>query len=345
MLRNMDVELEFQPTINAPPFTPQVMMKQAASNDEVTIESWGRTWVDQTRENHKLKGPFKSSHIGQLFKLLHNRTCIVVGSGPSLKVNVLQLAEASKVLPVVSCLHNFHYLEDHGVNVSYYVNLDAGPITVTEVYEGGTRTPDEYWALTKNKTLLAYIGSHPDLISKWQGKIVWFNCPLPNREIMRELNDIEAFNIFASSGGNVLGAAFYIAKAILGANPIVFVGADFGFSYDKKFHGWESSYDKAGVGQGLKVTDIFGNRIWTWHSYYNFKLWFDRVASICPGIYINATEGGCFGAYPEGNIRQVIQMALSDVVTMYSHTEVLREMCENPSGEGCSEKTTGLLFS
>ena len=345
MLRKVDIELEFQPTIPGPPYSPKQLMTQAASNDEITINTWRNTWIEQAKKNHALKGPFKSSHIGQLYQSLHNQAAIVVGSGPSLKVNILQLAAASKKLPVISCLHNFHYLEDHEVDVKYYVTLDAGPITVTEISEGGTRTPEEYWNLTKDRTLLAYIGTHPDLIEKWQGKIYWFNCPLPDMEIMKALSEIEQFNCFASTGGNVLGASMYICKAILAVNPLIFVGADFGFSYDKKFHGWDSSYDKAGVGQGIKVTDVFGNRIYTWQSYYNFKLWHDRVASIVPGIYINATEGGCFGAYPEGNIRQVIQMALSDVVTMYSHTEPLREMCENPSGEGRSEKRTDLLFS
>ena len=344
MLRNENIELEFQPTIPGPPYTPKRLMAQSASNDEVTIESWKDTWIEQAKKNHALRGPFGANGCGQLFNQLKNQACIVVGSGPSLKINILQLVEASKHLPVISCLHNFHYLEDHEVKVDYYVTLDAGPITVSEVSEGGTRTPEEYWALTKDRTLLAYVGCNSELVAKWQGKILWFNCPVPSPEINDRIAEIELFNCFIGTGGNVLGAAFYLAKGIMAANPVIFVGADFGFSYDKKFHGWDSSYDKAGVGQAMKVTDIFGNRIHTWPSYYNFKLWFDRAAALVPGIYINATEGGCFGAYPEGNIRQVIQMALSDVVKMYSHCEVLREMCENPDKDFRHQNGVTLLF-
>lgn len=333
MKRTIDIELEFQPYIEGPPHTPGQLLTQAASNDTVTIDSWRDVWIKMVAENHKLRGPFKNSHIGQVFNTLHNRACIVAGAGPSLKTNIKDLVKASKFLPVISCLHNFHYFEDNDVKVEYYVTLDAGPITVTEVSEGGSKTTEEYWALTKDRTLIAFIGCCSELIAKWQGKVIWFNAPIPDKQITDEFCKVELLNAFVSTGGNVGGACFYIAKGIMAANPIIFVGADFGFSYDKKFHGWDSSYDAQGVGQGKKVTDIFGNRIWTWQSYLNFKLWTDRATTLVPGLYINATEGGCLGSYPEGNIRQIIQMSLAEVVAQYSHCEALRETYSDPSRE------------
>lgn len=342
MKRTIDIELEFQPEIGGPPQSPTQMLRQSASNDEVTIDSWKDVWINQTKKNYETKGPFGPKSVGSLFGSMHNQGCIVVGSGPSLRVNIGDLVNASKVLPVISCLHNFHYLEDNEVDVKYYVTLDAGPITIAELSEGGTRSPEEYWALTRNRTLIAYIGSHPDLISRWQGPILWFSCPIPDDpyKTLEKIWDVEPFFCSVGTGGNVLGAAFYIAKGIFCANPIVFVGADFGFSHDKKFHGWDSSYDKAGVGHGFKVTDIFGNRIYTWQSYYNFKLWFDRAFTIVPGLYINATEGGCLGAYPEGNIRQIKQMALSDVAAMYGIRDSMRDAFVDPA----SKQSLKLLF-
>ncbi len=62
-------------------------------------------------------------------------------------------------------------------------------------------------------------------------------------------------------------------------------------------------------------------------------MWFDYACCSVPGIYINATEGGCLGAYPDGNIRQIIQLSLKEVVQMYSHQEHMREQCENPGIE------------
>ncbi len=266
MVKTVLMDLEFAPIIAGPPESPKSLFRRAASNDETTIDSWREIWVESVQKNHKAKGPFGPNGIGALFNRYQGQSCIVVGSGPSLKENILDLVEASKHIPVISCLHNFHYLEDHGVEVDYYVTLDAGPITVTEVYEGGTKTPEEYWELTKSRKLLAFIGANPDLISKWQGGINWFHCPIPDEGIMDRIQAVEVFNTFCSTGGNVLGAAFYASKAIMGANPTIFVGADFSFSYDKKFHGWDSSYD-ATLGHAFKVPDIFGNKRYTWQSY------------------------------------------------------------------------------
>lgn len=343
MLKNIQIDLEFAPTIPGPPVAPKQLFKNAASNDEVTIESWREIWVESAQKNHALKGPFAKNSIGKLFGQYKGKGCIVVGSGPSLKENIQDLVEASKHLPVISCLHNFHFLEDHGVKVDYYTTLDSGIVTVEEVSEGGTRTPEEYWALTKDKELLAFIGANPELIAKWQGKIHWYHCPIPNEDVMRRIEAIERFNTFVSNGGNVLGACFYAAKGIMAANPIIFVGADFSFSYDKKFHGWDSKYD-ATLGHAFKVPDIFGNKRYTWQSYYNFKQWFDYVASSVPGIYINATEGGCMGAYDGGNIRQITQLSLKEVAAMYSHHEHLREQCENPGGDVAPGQKIKLLF-
>lgn len=343
MLKNIDIELEFAPIINEPPVAPKGLFKQAASNDEVTIESWRDTWVDCVQKNHAAKGPFSASSLGKLFGKYQGKGCIVVGSGPSLKGNVADLAEASKHLPVVSCLHNFHFMEDNGVEVDFYVTLDSGPVTVEEVYESGTRAPEEYWALTKGKKLLAFIGANPELIQRWQGEIYWFHCPIPNEDLMRKIEAVENFGVYVSNGGTVLGAAFYAAKAIMAANPIIFAGADFSFSYDKKFHGWASKYDDK-LGHAFKVPDVFGNKRYTWQSYYNFKCWFDYVFCSVPGIYLNATEGGCMGAYEGGNIRQVTQISMKEVARMYSHHEHLREQCENPSAELRTDRQIKLLF-
>lgn len=343
MLKTVEIDLEFAPVIAGPPVAPKQLFKQAASNDEVTIESWKDVWVEMVRKNHALKGPFGENGIGELFGQFQGKSCIVVGSGPSLKTNILDLVEASIYLPVISCLHNFHFMEDHGVLVDYYVTLDSGPLTVEEVYEGGTKPPDEYWKMTEGKTLLAFIGANNVLIEKWQGQIKWFHSPIPSESVMKQIDEIEEFHTFCSSGGNVLGAAFYAAKAIMAANPIIFVGADFSFSYDKKFHGWESKYD-ATLGHAFKVPDIFGNKRYTWQSYYNFKAWFDYVACSVPGIYINATEGGCMGAYADGNIQQIQQRSLKEVTQMFSHHEHMREQCKNPKIEITQEKQVKLLF-
>ena len=223
-------------------------------------------------------------------------------------------------------------MEDNEVDVDYYCTLDSGPITIKEVAEGGKRTAKEYWELTRERTLIAYIGSHPELLEKWQGKIYFFNAPLPSKDLMEKIDEIEVFRAFMSSGGNVLGSCLYFAKAVLGCNPIAYVGADFSFGYDEKFHSWDSDYDKS-LGRYVKAVDIYGLPVKTWQSYANFKSWFDYIAETVPGIYINCTEGGCLGAYQGVNIRSIRQLRLMEFLQMYNLNHHIADPMNNPSSE------------
>lgn len=311
-MRKAEIELEYQPYIELPPVNPKALFSEACENDEITINSWRKTWEANVKANHEKFGPFSERSIGQLFGQSHQRPVIVAGAGPSLKNNASALKDR-KNITLVSCLHNFHFLEDQGTPADFYVTLDAGEITIEEVYEGGSKSPDEYWAMTKDRTLLAYIGTSPRLLEKWQGKILFYNAPVPDAEYTKFVDDIEVFNVYVSNGGNVLGACLYIAKAFLGASVVAFTGADFCFSYDKKFHAWDSKYD-AKLGNVMRVRDVFGIPVYTWKSYHNFKGWFEFISMTVPGVYFNCSEGGTLGAYDGGNIRSITQLPLKNFI-------------------------------
>lgn len=330
------VWLEYQPYIDSPSSSPHEHYARAVENDTSTINAWRDIWISQYRANHAVFGPFKDRSIGKLYRKHLHQPAILVGSGPSLKKNAHHLLKKNGI-PIISCLHNFHFLEDLGVDVDYYVTLDAGEITIKEVSEGGSAETD-YWAKTKGKTLLAFAGSHPNLLAKWQGEIYFFNCPIPDPGIEGELAKIEKFRTLVSCGGNVLGACLYIARAFLGCATSIFIGADFSFSYEEKFHAWDSPYDDQ-LGQVMKVRDVYGIPVKTWRSYDNFKQWFCWVAQKVPGVYINCTEGGTLGAYNEGNLRHIIQMDLEDCLTQYSISDHMKDQAENPETD-----TTKILF-
>ena len=333
MSKTATIQLDLQPYIQAPPLTLNQMYGSACASDERTISSWRTIWIRNITQNLATFGSFSAKGIGNLFQTWVGGTAIVAGSGPSLALNIGKLKNRPKHLKLISCLHNFHAMEDNDAEVDFYVSLDAGPITVTEVSEGGSKTPEQYWELSEKRILLAFIGSDPDLLKKWRGAIYFFNAPVPDDSYMAEIAAIDPFHQFVSNGGNVLGAATYIAKGWLGAVSLVFVGADFSFSNREKvkFHYWDSQYD-ASIGQTQRVVDIYGNCVHTWPSYYNFKLWFDYITMVCPGIYINATEGGTFGAYREGNIMSVMQLDLDKVFDMHAMSDKLKYRVENPSG-------------
>jgi len=336
MTRTAEIILEFQPYIMQCPVTPEQAHKEACVADDTTINHWRETWIKNIKANHKKFGSFAKHSVGKLYGSAQGSPCIIAGSGPSLKHVGEKLKDRPKDMLLISCLHNFHYMEDHGAKVDYYVTLDAGPITIKEVTEGGTKSEDEYWKITKDRILIAYIGTDPKLLEKWQGKVYFYNAPVPDPEFLKEVQAIEQFNLFIESGGCVLGTATFLAKGFLGSQVTVFVGSDFSFSNEAKrrFHAWDSSYD-ANIGKYINCVDIFGNRAVTWRSYYNFKQWFEVVAQRVPGIYINATEGGILGAHRDGNIIHIKQMWLDDVFKMFGLSDHKKgqatkpEICDN----------------
>lgn len=328
MRRTVEMDLEFLPYLQEAPVTTEALHNRAVSNDTSTINFWRDIWINNTRKNHEKYGPFSDSHVGMEWGKYKNQPAIVLGSGPSLK-NSIEALKKNTDIPVISCLHNFHYLMDNEIKVDLWVSLDAGEITLEEISEGGNKTLDEYLEMTCDQKLAAFVGSHPKLIDSWGGDVLWFSAGIPDEKIRKEMQEIEKFEIYVSNGGNVLGAAMYIAKGFWGCNPIGFGGADFCFDYAKKFHPWDSKYDGK-IGKAVILNDIFGNKVYSWQSYVNFKSWAEAITMRCPGIFINCSENGAFGAYPQGLIPSLKQSTMWDFIRMFTICEELAHMCKNP---------------
>lgn len=350
------MKLQYQRIIDGPPAPLENLYKTATRSDEVTNNSWKKIWIDQVRKN-SISHDITSDSCMTEFAKEKCRPVIIAGSGPSIKRNYLDLKKrivkkqnlktgaleflennGRSDIKIVSCLHNFGLFENNDImgKDDYYLTLDAGPITIPEVYEGGEgKHPEEwYWERTSERTLVAHVTTNPELLAKWRGRVIFFTSPPADDEtktVFEESYDPTKVPYF-SVGGNALGACLYFARAILGAGSIIFVGADFSFSYEHQFHGWNSPYDKQFNGIEA-ATDIFGNRVYTWPSYYGFKAWLDFIA--CGGKggqlhdFINCTEGGILGAYPEGNIRQFKYMSLRECLSMFLAHEKIPEMTEN----------------
>ena len=317
--------LQYQGSIDGPPCPPEQLYTNACRNDGVTVASWSPVWLDHVATN-AAKYDFLANSVMNDFKKYEYHPAIVAGSGPSLKRNAHHLLNKPKEIPLVSCLHNFGYFEDLGIDVDSYVNLDAGEITVSEMYQGGSKPEQWYWDRSADKTLVTSVCGNPKLIDKWKGRILWFNAMVPNKEYIDAYNKITKFILAYNVGGNTLGACLYHARAILGCMPIAFIGADFAFDYTRKFHPFDSPYDTKFAGVQA-CTDVWGNRVYAWPSYVNFKNIFEYFALGGhlgkPPILVNCTEGGILGAYNEGNMRQITQMLLEDFLHMYCcHSEM-----------------------
>lgn len=321
MLRNISIDLIYQPTISQIPFSPDELMQKSASNDKATILHWKDIWTQQYAANKVHFESFYHHSIGELVGKNLHKSAIVIGSGPSLKQSLDGLRANAKMrhpITTISCLHNFGYLIDEGIEADYYLTLDAGSIVINDVFEGRKHAPEYYWEKTKEKTLLAYAATDPNLLQLWQGKILFFNTFIPDPQVSSVLDNIENFSHCISSGGNALGACMYVAKVVMGSQTIIYVGADYCFDYDNTFHSYKTHYDD--VGQFVLHPDVFGIPRKTWLSYLNFKFWLDRVSMVIPGVWVNASFG-CLGAYLGGNIPSFIYQPLDQWLVQYEMGE------------------------
>jgi hypothetical protein len=326
----VEMKLAYQNYIPAPPLSQTQWYGQACANDGITVTSWMEEWLRNMEANSKYEWQADSAY-NEYAKSAY-MPVIIAGSGPSLKKNAHLLAKRPKQIKLVSCLHNFGYFEDLGVKADYYLNLDAGDVTIPEMSQGGKQDAESYLEASKDSVLVTATHANPKLHDMWRGEKRWFRTIIPHAEAMQRAEDMSnGFDMFFQVGGNTLGACLYFARAVLGGCPIVYVGADFAFGYDHKFHPFDTPYDKQFSGV-IPATDCYGNRVYTWQSYFNFKCWMDHIA--CggqgnnPGMVINCTEGGICGAYNEGNIQQVQQMPLEVFLKIYDLHKFLPECKE-----------------
>lgn len=334
MLREIKIDLQYQNAIPGPPPAQGDLHQNACRGDNATIAHWREAWLKNCQANKERFKSFAEHSVGKLHGLNRNKPAIICGSGPSLKHSIEALKENAEMehpLLNVSCLHNFGYFEDNGFHADFYLSLDAGEIVLKDVFESRDKSPEHYWEQTKGKKLLASVLSPPKLFDLWQGEIYLFHTIIPEPTLHAELQAIESFRHYFSCGGNALGACFYAAKCLMSSDLIHFVGADFCFDYDDKFHSYATAYDKPGG--YVMMTDVFGMPRKSWPSYLNFKFFFDWVACNIPGRYVNCSEG-LLGAYKEGNIQQFQYMSLKDALLPYKAAEKVyleRRDPQNPS--------------
>lgn len=334
---SVQMMLAYQPfVVGPPPLSKEQLWNQACSNDQVTSQSWRGTWLEHIEKNVNENGA-DEHQVGDEYLKHWLKPAICVASGPSLKKNINVLKTVPPEIPIISCLHNYGALTDRGIKATY-LTLDAGSVVLPEMTEGGTN-PDKdfYLEASKDCTLIAGLVSPPEIAKHWKGTIKWFNATIPDKEFMEKMPQLTKNRWVYSVGGNTFGACMYHAAWIWGCNPLALVGADFAFDYMHKFHSWDSEYDKKFAGL-VPCTDVFGNRVYSWPSYQNFRAWTEFQ---CQGgqsdhhvRIVNCTEGGTLGAYAHGNIVQVPQQTLKDFVDGYSRVTKLKDSIDTkPIGE------------
>ncbi|ONI46538.1 hypothetical protein AN642_00530 [Epulopiscium sp. SCG-B10WGA-EpuloA2] len=166
--------------------------------------------------------------------------------------------------------------------------------------------------------LIALISCAEEVISKWQDKIYF----ITHDETFKELIDVELPDFEINISVSTLAIEF--AKYI-GANPIIVIGQDLGFTPEKEYSKTCNVYEDTKRLENVDVekSDLYelvpgyyeGETVLSTTVFTAIKRWMQRFIKYNPNIeFINATEGGA-------KIIGTIQMPLKKAIEKYNKSK------------------------
>jgi len=278
-----------------------VQARLEKSNEGVR-KTWFPLWIPNIRDNLSRVGEFRSVY-GLKQK---GKTAILVGGGPSLRKNVDKLKDVNRdEVVIVTSAHSLKYLLEHGVKPDYVFVLDAKDVQADWCDIGETDIP-----------LIMEVGCSPKILEKWKGPVYFFRGN--SREDFPELYKDTDFSDMVYSGGNVMSCALYWALVVAGYKRIVFVGHDYSNSVN---HGVEYADGSIDMGEGddsfqdyMIACDVEGLGVTTLARMMEYKIWSELLMKKYINVdFVNATEGGIFGVYPQGQLNYFRFAKLSEI--------------------------------
>ena len=226
---------------------------------------------------------------------------IIVSAGPSLEKNVDQLKELNDQMLIISGGRTLKGLIDKGIKPNLLVAIDPNDSSyeIAKGYIEKLERPLLFFECTNEKLVMNHKGE----------KIFSSHMAFINKVAGRNLK------IIPSSGSVAHSMTSYVA--IMGCNPIVFIGQDLAYTNEKSYSSISENRDGSWKFDDVKRTDdiwvdsVDGGKVRTSLAFNTFRIGFEEIIESHPNItFINATEGGA-------RISGTIEMKLSDAIEKY----------------------------
>ncbi|OOM77927.1 hypothetical protein CLPUN_21000 [Clostridium puniceum] len=231
---------------------------------------------------------------------------IIVSAGPSLEKNVDQLIKLNDEMLIISGGRTLKGLMEKNIKPHLLVVIDPGDKSYDLVkgYIEKTESPLLFFECTNEKVVMHHTGekifsSYASIISKVAG---------------RRLQIIQ-------SGGSVAHSMTSYA-AIMGCNPIIFIGQDLAYTDEKSYSSISGNrdgswkFDEVKREDDIWVESIYGNKVRTSLPLNEFRIAFEEIIEAFPNTkFINATEGGA-------RIHGTIEMTLAEAIEKYKVEKV-----------------------
>lgn len=313
--------------------------KQSDITNEITLYSWRPEWVKNTADNIKYFGHFNREHSVKIFaEELRDKPCIIVGAGPSLQKNIVDLRLAKEAgVKIIATSHAYMYLSHPEVQVKpdYVVVLDAGG-QWTEYLDTQMDSSDI--------PLLAEQTCNSAHLRLWKGPVLFYKSLYSasgiGKLMQQDMDSIVPYEKCGAKihvGGHVTAASTVLAMTLMRSNYVVFVGTDYCFTPENEggqfypFQGTPMEYliDKPSTPEKHGMCwNILGQEVYSNQSYLHFKNIMDDICmKVCieanksyvtgspaPVTFVNATEGGMLGAFDKGNSKYMRYTMLEDEI-------------------------------
>ncbi len=216
--------------------------------------------------------------VNEVKDVFKNKPIYVVAPGPSLNKNIEQLKRVKGKCLIFAC------------------DTSVKPMLTKEIPPDAVATVDPYeinyhklkGVKLDNSFLFGGIEGYYEIPLNFSGdKFVYYHSPTTSKIY----DPIIGEKGIVRSAGTVLADVINIS-IFMGGNPIVLVGVDLGFPVNK-YYADGSFRDELEVDGNLFIEDIFGNKMRTNRSFYNFWVYFSSYFPELTNIkIIDATEGG-----------------------------------------------------
>jgi hypothetical protein len=265
-------------------------------------------------------GNFKfqdAADAGRLFSRFVGVPLVIVSAGPSLDRNIQELADFENRCFILSVDTALRPLLSAGIRPHAVITADPTEMNAQHVVG---RMPLETY-------LIAEQAVHPSALAAASRRFLFglglFPDPLFGKFRFRK-SRVDAW-------GSVATSALDLACR-MGANPIIFAGQDFAYSWDREYASntiYHGNYFDVRESGTVRERDIYGNEVRTTENLVAYRDYFVRRIKQAGGVrFINATEGGILAQSVDIlSLRAALQECAQSVIDV----EQTLQWCHVPS--------------
>lgn len=246
-------------------------------------------------------------HIGEFFDALeHKVPAAIVGAGPSLDTNAIQLHGFPGVIICVD--RAYKMLLARGIEPDFVISVDCHYDLIAEMLTDPA---------SERHTLILNSCADPEVAKNWKGRIFWYNMVHPGVQFTDKILPA----LFPEFGGimnaGCVGNTATLFADYLGCSPLVFVGQDYAYT-GKRMHA--TQYRRAPDGAFEPIREDHATKLEARSgkvevdgetTYFPFIGYRDTAYGFIEsqGLnVINATEGGILNKLPRRSLSAAIEM-------------------------------------